>query len=101
MDSSSSNKRPRTNSKDDEAPDPKPITTRSEPWFEDGNVILETEHVQFCVHRSILSKRSTIFADMFGLAESSTTAHGGLPIVQLTDSSQELAYLLEWMYEPL
>lgn len=76
-------------------------TSRSEPWLADGNIVLETDHVQFCVHRSILSKHSVIFNDMFGLAEPQTDPHvDGLPIVYLMDNVDELRHVLKWMYDP-
>lgn len=100
MEHASSNKRPRIGSTADSSDTLSII--HSEPWLEDGNVILQTGQVRFCVHKSILSKRSNVFSDMFSLQDLQTdTEPGSLPIVQLTDSSFELSYILQWMYEPL
>lgn len=96
-DDTSSKKRTRTDLGSDEF---SPVTQSESIWFDDGNIVIETERVQFRVHRSILSKHSKIFADMFGLAESQHINVDGVPVVHLADSSQELGYILEWMYEP-
>ena len=38
-------------------------------WFDDGNVILQAENVQFRAHRSILSKHSVILASLLDTAQ--------------------------------
>lgn len=74
---------------------------KSEPWLNDGNVVLETQQVQFCVHRSILSIHSTIFKDMFGLADSESDSRiDGLPVIYLADDEDDLRHVLKWMYDP-
>ena len=65
-------------------------------WFDDGNIILVTpKHVGFRIFRGPLGAQSTVFADMF--ASSSVSADETLddcPVVQVTDSHQDLAHLL-------
>ena len=64
-------------------------------WFNDGNVIFVTpKHVGFRIFRGTLGAQSTVFLDMF--ASSSVSADENLddcPVVQLTDSHQDLAHL--------
>ncbi len=40
-------------------------TPQDEVWYADGNIVLATEKHLYRVHKSILAKYSTVFADMF------------------------------------
>jgi hypothetical protein len=40
-----------------------PPTQSEEAWFEDGNIIIQAQNVQFKVYKATLSRRSQIFAD--------------------------------------
>ena len=42
--------------------------TRSTIWMEDGNIVLQSENTLFRVHRSVLSRNSSVFRDMFELS---------------------------------
>ncbi|KAJ7037770.1 hypothetical protein C8F04DRAFT_952317, partial [Mycena alexandri] len=42
-----------------------PPTRSTEYWFDDGNIILEVESTQFRLMKSILSKHSSVFREMF------------------------------------
>lgn len=75
---------------DDTSPTLSP--TRSEPWFDDGNIILEAGAKQFRVHRRVLAASSKIFADMFSAPQ---PAQGdevvdGCPVVKMSDDAEEL-----------
>lgn len=62
-------------------------------------MILVAEKTGFKVHRSIVSRRSPVFNDMFavsGLSDQATLED--IPIVHLSDGSEELAYFLGAMY---
>ncbi|KZP16978.1 hypothetical protein FIBSPDRAFT_1047099 [Athelia psychrophila] len=100
MDTSTSqppSKRPRTDSSDSTAHSP--LVTRSTPWFEDGNIILETEQTQFKVFRGILAANSAIFCDMFAAAEpDSQGLVEGCPVVHLGDKPDDLRYVLEALH---
>lgn len=75
------------------------LKKHSELWWEDGNVILVAEKTGFKVHRSIISRRSSVFNDMFavsGLSDQATFED--IPVVYLSDGSEELAYFLDAMY---
>lgn len=48
------------------SPVPPPLRTRSSQYhFSDGNLVLQVEQTDFKVHRSVLRRRSNVFADMF------------------------------------
>jgi hypothetical protein len=71
----------------------------SVPWFEDGNIILETEQTQFRVYRGILSRYSVVFKDMFDL--SGPDGEGdveGCPVVHLSDNAEELQHVLNALH---
>lgn len=70
----------------------------SEPWFDDGNVILEAEQTQFKVYRGILCENSQIFRDMFAIPQSPTShdkMQDGCPVVQLSDCANEVRHVLK------
>ncbi|KAJ3547313.1 hypothetical protein NMY22_g1703 [Coprinellus aureogranulatus] len=61
-------------------------------WLEDGNIILQAGNKQFKVHRSILAKRSPIFADLFQVPHPDTEPTvEGCPVVELyADSAKDV-----------
>lgn len=72
-------------------------------WHEDGNIVLVARNVEFRVYRGVLSKHSSVFADMFSLPQPSsprtatTTAVDPVeqcPEVVLGDSPEDLRYVL-------
>ena len=71
-------------------------------WFDDGNVILEAENTRFRVHRSLLSRHSSVFKDMFSLPQS-VTDPGLLPegclIVILSDRATDIECILSVFYD--
>lgn len=80
----------------------KPKFTRSEPWFDDGNVVLQVESSRFKVYRGILSKQSSTFRDLFEVGQPSTDERDedGCSIVTLHgDSATEWQYALLALYE--
>ncbi|KZV92459.1 hypothetical protein EXIGLDRAFT_836458 [Exidia glandulosa HHB12029] len=44
-----------------------PVTRCDEFWFNDGNLVLQVQHTQYKVHRSLMSNRSDFFRDMLTL----------------------------------
>lgn len=90
-------KRPRTDESRDE-----------ELYFTDGNIVLsandsEGNLVFFKVHQSMLSKHSTVFADMFSLpafSVSVTDVYDGAPLVHLQDDIEDLSRSLRVFYDP-
>ena len=92
-------KRPRT---DSDQPTTDVLARSPEIWYEDGNVLLIAQEVEFRVHRSVLSRCSDVFKDMFevGRPELSTYKSGSedIPIVQLSDKANELTTFLKIVY---
>lgn len=78
-----------------------PQAVRSEPWLEDGNVVLQAEGKQFRVHRSTLSLNSSIFRYMFGVPqppEEGETVEG-CPVVHLSDSAEDVKIVLDAVFQ--
>ena len=74
----------------------------SELSFEDGNIILATEHVYFCVHKSILSMNSPVWRDILSMPQpdnvTSEEQYDGKPLVVLSDDDVDLEHFLKVMY---
>lgn len=73
-------------------------TTRSDLWYDDGNVILQAESMQFKVHKSILAENSSVFKDMFAFPQPPSTEAQlveGCPVVRVSDSAEEMGYVLQ------
>ncbi|KAF7972123.1 hypothetical protein HWV62_18842 [Athelia sp. TMB] len=76
------------------------VPIRCRPWFEDGNIVLETEGKQFKVYKGILAANSPIFKDLFALAQPSGNEEvDGCPLVQLSDSALDLGWVLEALHD--
>ncbi|KAF8989036.1 hypothetical protein BDQ17DRAFT_1257290 [Cyathus striatus] len=71
-------------------------------WLDDGNIILQAEYTQFKVHRSILSRNSTVFRDMFSFPQPpSTPSIEDCPLIHLPDSAKDAQNLLSLLYDNL
>ena len=71
-------------------------------WWEDGNVVLVAGKKGFKAHRSVLSRKSAIFNDMFAVSgQSPQDTFECIPVVHLADDPEELAYFLDAMYNGL
>ena len=93
-------KRKRSENSVDEPPPAELI--RSDIWYTDGNVILQAEGVQFKVLKSILAQSSSVFEDMFSIPQppsSSADTVDGCPIVHLSDSAEEVGYVLKALFK--
>ncbi|KAJ7081144.1 hypothetical protein B0H15DRAFT_890405 [Mycena belliarum] len=99
MDSPSSAKRPRT----DSTATNDVVITRSPVWYSDGSVVLQAELTQFRVHASILSAGSSVFKDMFEVAQAPINPEEqveGCPLIHLyDDSAQEVEVVLMALYD--
>lgn len=69
-----------------------------EPWFEDGNVILQAGNSRFKVYQGILSSRSPIFRDMFVLG-SMDEAVDSCPVEHLSDTAQDVRNVLKAIFD--
>ena len=69
-------------------------------WFDDGNIVLIAENVAFKAHRSILSRQSAVFNDMFSIPQPDVTElFDNCPVVYLQDAASDLAIFIEVLYD--
>lgn len=72
-------------------------------WFNDGNIVLQAEQMQFLVHRSVLALHSVVFKDMFSLPPPPIPANETKleelhPTVQMHDSAVDVENMLSALY---
>ncbi|KAF5340566.1 hypothetical protein D9611_007303 [Ephemerocybe angulata] len=68
-------------------------------WFDDGNVVLQAEDIQFKVHKSVLAKHSSVFADLFDMPHANDEPKvDGCPIVELHDSAEDIKHMSLRLY---
>jgi len=85
-------------------------------WLSDGNIVLvatssSDSHLSilFRVHKSVLSRQSQVFSDMFASPDNSSLNHvgdekeilEGLPLVRMHDSAEDIEALLKYLYDPV
>nr|VWP01109.1 Two-component-like hybrid sensor histidine kinase 1 [Ganoderma boninense] len=64
-------------------------------WLEDGNIVIVARDVAFRTYRGLLTKQSTVFADMFGAGDlAADESLDGCPVVRLPDAPSDLKHLL-------
>jgi hypothetical protein len=93
-------KRKRTEELEDKGKSP-PVQSTSY-WFDDGSVIIQAENTQYRVHRSLLSRHSNIFNDMFSLPQPTMDpgpTSEGCPVVFLSDKATDLEHVLSVIYD--
>jgi hypothetical protein len=88
-----------------------PKVIKQSTWFQDGNIILQTtspsedEIHLFRCHKSVLSKHSVVFAEMFELESyvcvRRTEEYDGVPVISIPDASADVSALLDMLYDPL
>ncbi|KAF7365468.1 hypothetical protein MVEN_00419800 [Mycena venus] len=75
---------------------------RSKIWYDDGSVILQAESNLCRVHWTVLAQHSSFFSDMRAVPQPlDDPLIEGCPIIQLSDSIQDLEHLLRALYNPL
>ena len=92
VEESPASKRKRLDSSED-AIDP----VLSDIWYDDGNVVLQAQNTQFKVYRGILAQSSPVFKDMFSFPQpplEDAQLVDGCPVVHLSDSAEEVRYIL-------
>ncbi|TBU30336.1 hypothetical protein BD311DRAFT_612576, partial [Dichomitus squalens] len=78
--------------------DEKPFVNHPTLYFDDGNVILTTGRTLFCVHRSLLSKHSPVFRELF---EQKHDRFRGLTQITMEETREDLEALLGVIYDGL
>jgi len=76
--------------------------TRSEYWFQDGNIVLQVENTLFRVHQSILSRESQIFKDTFSMPQVPSQEDElieGCPVVRLSDTAEDMGNIISLLYD--
>lgn len=70
-------------------------------WFEDGNIILQTDTALFRVYKGLLAARSSVFKDMltFPPPPEGNLMLDGCPVVRLYDSSEDVRYFLNAVFD--
>ncbi|TBU49274.1 hypothetical protein BD309DRAFT_996973 [Dichomitus squalens] len=76
----------------------------SDLWFEDGNTVVIAQNVAFRVHRTLLSRHSDTFNDLFTIPQPTTLdsvgdCMDGCPIVRVADSAHDFKRLLHALYD--
>ena len=70
----------------------------SEVWLSDGSIVIAAaDDVAFRVHKSILSRRSEVYNDLFSLPNADAAmaeTMDGCPVVRVSDSSVDIRHLL-------
>ena len=69
--------------------------------MEDGNLVLIADNrVAFRVHRSVITRKSNVFNDMFSLPQPPDAQPTSGPVViHLPDSPEDLFYFLDAIYD--
>ncbi|KZP10611.1 hypothetical protein FIBSPDRAFT_838311, partial [Athelia psychrophila] len=81
-------------------PDEPVFPKRSDPWFSDGNIVLETEGTQFKVYQGILAANSSIFGDLFNIGQGDAEhVVEGCHVVQLSDKAEDLRIVLHSLHD--
>ncbi|KAH8823692.1 hypothetical protein DL96DRAFT_1468439, partial [Flagelloscypha sp. PMI_526] len=71
-------------------------------WFQDGGIVLQAGHSLFRVYQGVLSAQSSVFADVFSLAElgsEMTDKYDGSPLITLQDDSNEMEDFLRCIFD--
>jgi hypothetical protein len=74
---------------------------RSDPWFDDGTIVIQARDTQFRAYRGILTLCSPIFHDMFSIPQPTTGDElvDGCPVVHVSDSAEDWQYVLRALCE--
>ncbi|KAJ3505841.1 hypothetical protein NLJ89_g7207 [Agrocybe chaxingu] len=79
------------------------VKTRStEYWFNDGNIVLEARQKHYRVHRSVLSRSSAVFTNIFSRPLPQAPLDepiDGCLILRLDDPSEDIETMLDLLYD--
>jgi len=72
-------------------------------WYDDGNVVIQTENIVFKVFRGILASNSTVFADMFSVPQPTNDTgpdvYDSCPLVQIYDTPDDARHFLKAIHD--
>ena len=69
-------------------------------WFDDGNVVLVAGNTWFKLYRGILARYSSVFRDLFQVADASAgDTIQNCPVVHVTDNPDHLVLFFVLMYD--
>ncbi|KAF8957728.1 hypothetical protein BDZ97DRAFT_1737158 [Flammula alnicola] len=95
-------KRKRTEVDEEATSDVEHPTRSGDIWFEDGNIILQADNIQFRVHRSVLSNHSNFFKDLFMVPQPERELMtDNCSLVKMPDAAQDWQNLLAIVYHNL
>ncbi|KAF5347591.1 hypothetical protein D9756_010707 [Leucocoprinus leucothites] len=74
---------------------------RDDVWFEDGNLILQTDNALFRVYSGLLAARSSVFKDMLAFPPplEGNFTHDNCPVVRIYDSTQDVRFFLNAIFD--
>ncbi|KAG8909478.1 hypothetical protein FRC01_006908, partial [Tulasnella sp. 417] len=83
-------------------------TKHSQHWYDDGSFGFLVESTAFLLHRTLMARRSSMMADMFGLPQRSASSPeapdhkletiNGIPFVVLHDKAEDFVHVLDIIY---
>lgn len=85
----------------------KPYNRHEQHWYEEGNVGVLVGNTAFRLHRSILSRRSSVMSDLLRIPQpvvsipentNSEDSIIGIPFVELNDRVDDFAHVLDFIY---
>lgn len=72
-------------------------------WYDDGNVVIQTENIVFKVFRGILASNSTVFSDMFSVPQPTHDAgpdvYDSCPLIQIYDTPEDARHFLKAIHD--
>lgn len=73
---------------------------RDDVWFDDGNLILQTDDALFRVYSGLLAARSSVFKDMlaFPPPPEGNLTHDNCPVVRIYDSAKDVHFFLSAIF---
>ena len=72
-------------------------------WYDDGNVVIQTENIVFKVFRGILASNSAVFADMFSVPQPTNVTgpdvYDSCPLIQIYDTPEDARHFLKAIHD--
>lgn len=84
---------------------PSSLIRSQDVWYDDGNVVIQTEGTVFKVFRGILASNSAVFADMFSVPQPTGAPITGpdtfdsCPLVQIYDTPEDTKHFLKAIHD--